>query len=117
MKPFDDLVSPPFYAILYATAEEGQDAGLYSEAISTLVAAATLRSSFLGFTSDNESYERPIKVAYWTTHDAMWDWLNSTKDLLPYRIQLDDCLGPHGCLWPWLNRLDVRDVDRDVRAA
>ncbi len=117
MKPFNNLVSPPFYMILYATAHEGLDAGLYSEAISTLVSAATLKSSFLGFTSDFDSYERPIRVAYWATHDAMWDWLETTRDLLPHRIQLDDCLGPYGCLWPWLNRLDETDVVQKIRAA
>ena len=117
MKPFNNLVSPPFYAILYPTAREGLDAGLYSEAVSTLASAATLRSSFLGFTTDRDSYDAPIMVAYWTTHDAMWDWLNATKDLLPYRVKLDDCLGPSGCLWPWLNRLDETDVEMKIRAA
>jgi len=117
MKPFNNQVSPPFYAILYANAEEGVDAGLYSEAISTLVSAATLRSAFLGFTSDSDSYERPIKVAYWTTHEAMCEWLEGSKDLLPHRIKMSDCLGPHGCLWPWLNRLDEADIEQETRAA
>lgn len=93
------------------------DAGLYSEAISTLVSSATLRSSFLGFTSDVDSYEAPITVVYWTTHNAMTDWLKNTKDLLPYRIRLDSCLGPSGCLWPWLNRLDEHDVEMKIKAA
>lgn len=117
MKPFNNLISPPFYAILYTKAQEGVDAGLYSEAISTLVSAASLRSSFLGFTSDTDSYDEPIKVVYWTTHEAMTSWLTQTKDLLPYRIKLDDCLGPSGCLWPWLNRLDEADVELNIRAA
>lgn len=117
MKPFNNLVSPPFYAILYTTAGDGVDVGLHSEAISTLASAATLKSSFLGFTTDTHTYDRPIRVAYWTTHEAMWEWLNGTRDLLPHRISLDDCLGPSGCLWPWLNRLDETDVVQEIRAA
>jgi len=117
MKPFNNLITPPFYTILYMSARKGMDAGLYSEALSTLASAASLRSSFLGFVSDTDSYEEPILVTYWTTHKSMGDWLNATRDLLPYRIKLEDCLGPSGCLWPWLNRLEETDIDMRIRAA
>lgn len=110
MKPFNNLKSPPFYAILFATAREGVDAGLYSEAIATLVSAATMRSGFLGFSSDVDANGNPVKISYWETHKALQDWLAATQDLLPFRIKLDDCLGPSGCLWPWQNRLDETDV-------
>jgi len=117
MKPFNNLKSPPFYAILYATAREGTDAGLYSEAISTLVSSATMRSAFLGFSSDVDADGNPVKVSYWESHKAMQDWLRATQDLLPFRIKLEHCLGPSGCLWPWQNRLNETDVMRKIDAA
>ena len=117
MKPFNNLVSPPFYTIFYASARDGVDAGLYSQAIATLVSAATMRGSFLGFTSDEDGEGNAIKIAYWTTYQANRDWIKATKDLLPYRIQLENCLGPSGCLWPWLNRLEVSDIELEFKAA
>lgn len=117
MKPFNNLVSPPFFAILYTSVENGGNAGLHSEAISTLISAATLRASFLGFTSDVDADNNSVKIAYWTTHQAMWDWIDATRDLLPYRIEIDNCLGLTGCLWPWLNRLDEADVELKIKAA
>ena len=117
MKPFNNLKTPPFYAILYATVQEGGDAGLYSEAIATLVSSAILRASFLGFTSDIDADGNQIKISYWTTIEAKDAWLQSTKDLLPYRIKLEDCLGQSGCLWPWLNKLDESDIENIIEVA
>ncbi len=115
MKPFSNLKTPPFFAILNVTVEEGGDTGLYSESIATLVSAAILRASFLGFTSDIDADENHVKISYWSAIEAKDAWQQSTKDLLPNRINLEDYLGLSGCLWPWINHLDESDIEQVIK--
>jgi hypothetical protein len=79
-----------------------------------LVSAAILRASFLLFTSDINADENHIKIPYWSTIEAKDACLQSTKELLPYRIKLEDCLGQSRCLWLWLNHLDEFDIEHAI---
>ncbi len=94
---------PPFYATVYATPTPEMDAGLYGEALATVVSVAILQNGFIGFEDERDADGCPVKVAYWETYGAMTAWLDKARELVPHKIGLDACLGPCGCLWPWLD--------------
>jgi len=114
----DEPRRPPFYAILFLEAGEGMDAGLYSEAVSTMASEAMMKPGFLGFSADEDADGRPVRVTYWETLADLKAWTTGVRDLLPYRIKTEDCLGPTtGCLWPWLDETVTEDIDRNRRVA
>ena len=104
---------PPFYTTIYATPIYDQDAGLYSEALSTILSLATIQSGFLGLEEEHDAQGRPVKIAYWESFTAMNAWLEKASDLVPYKIGLEPCLGSCGCLWQWLDE----DVSRSQNVA
>ena len=85
--------------------------------MATLVSAATLCASFLGFTSDINADGNHIKISHWSTIEAKDACLQLTKNLLPYRRKLEDYLGQSSCLWLWLSRLDESDVEQVIKIA
>jgi len=97
---------PPFYATIYTTPTHNQDAGLYSEALSTILSLATMQSGFISLEEKHDAQGGPVKIAYWDTFAAMNAWLEKASDLVPYKIGLGSCLGSCGCLWQWLNTDD-----------
>ena len=113
MSKITRLKKPPFYATIYATPIYDQDAGLYSEALSTILSLATIQSGFLGLEEEHDAQDRPVKIAYWDSFTAMNAWLEKASKLVPYKIGLEPCLGSCGCLWQWLDE----DVSRSQNVA
>lgn len=116
MPTFADLDKPPFFTAVYLTPEEGTDPGLYSEAASTLVSTAMLLSGFVGFADDTAAFGRPVKLVYWRTFHAMRAWRRTARDLMPYRIMIDNCIASEGCHWRWFDEEREAPVElvRDV---
>jgi heme-degrading monooxygenase HmoA len=106
-----DLEKPAFYTAVYMTPAEGMDPGLYSEAASTLVSTAMLLSGFVGFADDDAERDRTVKIVYWRTYHAMRAWRRTARDLLPHRIDIDDCVASEGCHWQWFGD---RDLSRNL---
>jgi len=104
MNKLKQYESPPFYATIYATPTADLDRGLYGEAFSTIISLAAMHTGFLGFEDETDSHGCPVKVAYWETYNAMNTWLEKARELVPHKIDLDNCLGPCGCLWQWLEQ-------------
>ncbi len=101
MLPFAHLDKPPFFTAIYMTPEEGGNSGLYSEAVATITAGATLVPGFVGFTKDMAAADRSVKIFYWRTFQAMKIWIERVKDLLPYSIDIESCIASEGCHWKW----------------
>ena len=98
----DDVTPPPFYALIQLNAGEGMDAGQYSEAVAVMTSVAMLKPGFMGFGSDNDANQNPVRIAYFDSHDTLQTWLHESHDLLPYATKLDDVISGTGCLWHWL---------------
>ena len=113
MSKITHLKKPPFYATIYGTPTHDQDAGLYSEALSTILSLATMQSGFLSLEEDHDAQGCPIQIAYWDSFAALNAWIEKANDLVPYKIGLESCLGSCGCLWQWLDR----DVTRTQKIA
>ena len=101
MPTLADLEKPPFFTAIYLYGNEAADAGLYSEAVSTLVSTAMLLSGFVGFSDDIASDSRPVKLVHWRTFHAMRAWRRTARDLLPHRVNIADCIASEGCHWRW----------------
>ncbi len=103
MPTFADLEKPPFYTAIYLTAAPGDDPALHSEAASTLVSTAMLLSGFVGFAEDIAELGRPVKLVYWRTFHAMRVWRRTARDLMPHRVDIEDCIASEGCHWRWFD--------------
>jgi hypothetical protein len=98
----DTSTRPPFYARIHLVSGDGMDAGQYSEAVATLTSVALLKSSFLGFETDQDADGNTIRIAYFETHDALQAWLYEAGELFPYAISVEDVVAGMGCLWQWI---------------
>ncbi len=98
----DSVTRPPFYALMQLTAEQGMDAGQYSEAVATLTSVAMLKSGFLGFETDYDADGHPVRIVYFDTHGGLQIWLHDASELLPFAIKIKDVISGTGCLWSWL---------------
>ncbi len=106
-----DLEKPAFYTAVYMTPAEGMDPGLYSEAASTLVSTAMLLSGFVGFADDHPARAPTLKKVKMRPYHAMRAWRRTARDLLPHRIDIDDCVASEGCHWQWFGD---RDLSRNL---
>ena len=103
MNTLADLEKPPFFTALYLTADEGADQGLYSEAISVMLSLAMMLTGFVGFRDDHAAKNRRVRIVFWRDYQAMKSWEKTALDLIPHRIQIEDCIASEGCLWQWLD--------------
>ena len=103
MNTLANLEKPPFFTALYLSPEEGADAGLHSEAVSVMLSLAILLSGFVGFRDDHAAENRRVRIVFWKHYQAMISWEKTARDLLPHRIQFEDCVASKGCLWQWLD--------------
>lgn len=112
MSRFAELEKPPFYTAIYMTAEDGADPGLHSEAAATLASTAMLLSGFIGFAEDTAQNQRPVKLVYWRTFHAMRAWRRTARDLLPHRVDINDCIASEGCHWQWFEDVQTEEGAR-----
>ena len=117
MNTLADLEKPPFFTALYLTPAEGVDEGLHSEAISVLLSLAMMLSGFVGFRDDQGIKSRCIRIVFWKNYQAMKSWEKTARDLLPHRIQFEDCIASEGCLWQWLDDGSETSAAPMVKAA
>ena len=103
MNTLANLEKPPFYTALYLTAPEGADEGLHSEAISTILSLAMMLTGFIGFREDNAAENRHVRIVFWRDYYTMKAWERTARDLLPHRVQFQDCIASEGCMWQWLD--------------
>jgi hypothetical protein len=101
MPTLADLEKPPFYTAIYLSGTAEMDDGVFGEAVSTLVSTAMLLSGFVGFSDDTAADNRPVKLVYWRTFHAMRAWRRTARDLIPHRVDIEDCIASEGCHWRW----------------
>ena len=109
MSTFVDFDKPPFFTTIYLTPRKGEDPGLYSDAVSTMISTAMLLAGFIGFTDDVAEADQPVKIIYWRTFHGMRTWRRTARDLLPYRIDIDNCVASEGCHWKWFEKTEISD--------
>ena len=117
MNTLANLEKPPFYTALYLTAPEGADEGLYSEAISTILSLAMMLTGFIGFREDNAAENRHVRIVFWKDYYTMKAWERTARDLLPHRVQFQDCIASEGCMWQWLDNDGETSVVPAIEAA
>ena len=93
---------PPFYASLHLEPSKNLDRGQYSDAISTMISIAKLNPGFIGFSNNQGASSDSIIVIYFSTYEALKEWLNEARDLIPYTLKINDIIEGTGCLWKWL---------------
>tara|TARA_B100000401_G_C52256338_1_gene462196 strand:- start:137 stop:490 length:354 start_codon:yes stop_codon:yes gene_type:complete len=103
MNTLANLEKPPFYTALYLTAPEGTDKGLHSEAISTMLSLAMMLNGFIGFREDDAAENRQVQIVFWRDYHTMKAWEKTSRDLLPHRVQFQNCIASEGCMWHWLD--------------
>ncbi len=117
MNTLANLDKPPFFAAVYLAPASETDLGLHSEAAATITALAMILHGFVGFRDDLAVGNRPVKIVYWRTYRAMTAWKKTCAELIPHRIQFEDCIASEGCLWQWLDDIEQPLNIEPARAA
>ena len=117
MNTLANLDKPPFFTAVYLDAASGADTGLHSEAASTMLSLAMMLTGFVGFRDDMAAENRRVRIVFWKDFRTMKAWEKTAKDLLPHRVNLEDCIASTGCLWQWLDDGQETSVAPMIRAA
>lgn len=117
MSTFADLDRPPFYTAVYLDPAPGDDAGLHSDAASTMLSVAMMLTGFMGFRDDLAAENRRVRIAFWRDYKTMKAWEKTAADLLPHKVDLADCIASTGCLWRWLDDDQETGIAQIIRAA
>ena len=117
MNTLATLEKPPFYTALYLTALERADEGLHSEPIATILSLAMMLTGFIGFREDNAAENRHVRIVFWKNYQTMKAWERTARDLLPHRVQFQDCIASEGCMWQWLDNDGETSVVPIITAA
>jgi len=116
-----NTTKPPFYAVVYTTApdreEAGEEGAKFGETASMLVALAANQPGYIGFETEHAAEGRTVAVCYWDGYGALADWQQKAGAWVPDGQALESFVCATGCVWPWLmeeRRLNLETAARSV---
>lgn len=73
-KPFANLPSPPYYAVVFSSQRSADDAEAYAMAAERMLELAALQDGYLGAESARDADGFGITVSYWESEAAIAAW-------------------------------------------
>ena len=77
--PFAGLPEPPYYAVIFSSLRNGDDAAGYAAAAERMLELAALQPGYLGVESARGDEGFGITVSYWASEAAISGWKHQAE--------------------------------------